>query len=84
MDGLQGKDMVMAGERRVVMDKETDTRQRDGKGQMDYNKRNYSKEATVIVDMTDHRDARAEDIIKAVNDRIGGGKILAVRPRQGK
>ncbi len=51
---------------------------------MDYNKRIYSKEATVIVDMTDHRDARAEDIIKAVNERIGGGKIFAVRPRQGK
>lgn len=51
---------------------------------MDYNKRIYSKEAMAIVDMVDQRDARAEDIIKAVNERIGGGKILAVRPRQGK
>ncbi len=51
---------------------------------MDYNKRIYSKEATVIIDMAEQSDARAEDIIKAVNERIGGGKILAVRPRQGK
>ncbi len=84
MDGLQGKDMDMAGERRAVTDKETDTRQRDGKRRMDYNKRIYSKEATVIIDMAEQSDARAEDIIKAVNERIGGGKILAVRPRQGK
>lgn len=61
-----------------------DIRQRDGKVRIDYNKRNYSKEATVYADMMDHRDGRAEDIIKAVNDRIGGGKIFAVRPRQGK
>ncbi len=76
--------MNKAGERREVTGKEMEIRQRDGKGRMDYNKRIYSKEATVIVDMTDHRDARAEDIIKAVNERIGGGKIFAVRPRQGK
>ncbi len=84
MDGLQGKDMDMAGERRAVTDKETDTRQRDGKRRIDYNKRIYSKEATVIIDMAEQSDARAEDIIKVVNERIGGGKILAVRPRQGK
>lgn len=35
----------------------------------------------MIVDIADLRDA---GIIKAVNERIGEGKILAVRPRQGK
>ena len=84
MDGLHGKEVDMAGGRRVLTDKEMDKEQRDGQGRMDYNKRIYSKEATVIVDMADQRDARAEDIIKAVNERIGGGKILAVRPRQVK
>ncbi len=60
MDGLQGKDMDMAGERRAVTDKETDTRQRDGKRRMDYNKRIYSKEATVILIWRTQSDARAE------------------------
>lgn len=84
MDGLQGNDTDMAKERREITDKATDKRQRDGQRRMDYNERIYSKEATVIVDLTEMRDARAEDIMKAVNERLGGGKILAVRPRQGK
>ncbi|XDV21823.1 hypothetical protein PO909_026843 [Leuciscus waleckii] len=45
-------------------------------------KRVYAKEATVTVDLTDVSDARAEDIIKAVTEKIGDGKILAVRPKQ--
>lgn len=44
----------------------------------------YSREVMVIVDMADLRDERAEDILKAVNERISEGKILAVRSRQGK
>lgn len=38
---------------------------------MDYNKI-YSKEATMIVDLTELRDVRAEVIIKAVNEKVGG------------
>lgn len=83
MDGLQGKDMDTAGEGRMLTDNGAEKRQRAGHGQMDYTK-NYSREATVIMDVADLRDPRAEDIIKAVNGRIGEGKILAVRPRQGK
>lgn len=45
-------------------------------------KRVYAKEATVTVDLTEVRGARAEDIIKAVIEKIGVGKILAVRPKQ--
>lgn len=45
-------------------------------------KRVYAKEATITVDLTDVSDARAEDIIKAVTEKIGDGKILAVRPKQ--
>lgn len=37
----------------------------------------------MIVDLAELRDARAVDIIKAVNEKVGGGKILAVRTRQG-
>lgn len=47
-------------------------------------KKIYSREATVIVELADLRDVRAEDIITVVSGRIDKGKILAVRPRQGK
>lgn len=75
--------MDTAGEGRRLTDNGVEKRQRAGHGRMDYTKI-YSREATVIVDLADLRDARAEDIIKAVNERIGEGKILAVRPRLGK
>lgn len=84
MDGLQANNTDMTGERREILNNGMDKGQRVGHLRMDYNKRIYSKEATVIVDLTELRDARAEDIIKAVNEKVGGGKILAVRPRHGK
>lgn len=73
----------MAGERRRDFDTENTTGQRLG-----YNEAKkmiiYSKEATVIVDLAEVRDGSVQDIIKEVNEKIGGGKILAIRPRQGK
>ncbi|KAI2647912.1 50S ribosomal protein L20 [Labeo rohita] len=44
----------------------------------------YLKEATVIVNVENVIEVRAEDIIKAVTEQCGHGKILALRPRQGK
>lgn len=41
----------------------------------------FLKEATVIVNLMDIRDAKVEDIIEAVTEKIGFGKLLAVRPR---
>lgn len=75
--------MEMAGERRKDFDQENTTGQRLG-----YNEAKkriiYSKEATVIVDLAEVRDGVVQDIIKEVNKKIGGGKVLAIRPRQGK
>ncbi|KAI2645343.1 Cellular nucleic acid-binding protein [Labeo rohita] len=47
-------------------------------------KRKYLKEATVIINVEITNDAKAVDVIKAEAEQIGEGKILAVRPRQGK
>ncbi|KAL1276925.1 hypothetical protein QQF64_023598 [Cirrhinus molitorella] len=44
----------------------------------------YLKEATVIVNVENVVEVRAEDIIKAVTEQCGHGKILTLRPRQGK
>ncbi|KAK3541701.1 hypothetical protein QTP86_001734, partial [Hemibagrus guttatus] len=46
--------------------------------------RKYLKEATVIVNVESVIEVRVEDIIKAVTEQCGYGKILALRPRQGK
>lgn len=45
-------------------------------------KKMYKKEATITVDLRDEKELRAMDIIKAVTEKIGEGKILAVRPKQ--
>lgn len=47
-------------------------------------RRNYSKEATLIVDLEGVQEGKAEDIIKMATEKIGGGNILSVRPRLGK
>ncbi|KAL0147143.1 hypothetical protein M9458_057667 [Cirrhinus mrigala] len=46
--------------------------------------REYLREATVTIDVEGVTDLRAMDIIKAISERIGEGKILAVRPKQNK
>ncbi len=38
----------------------------------------------MTVDLENVKDARAADIIKAVTERIGDGRILAVRPKQAR
>lgn len=52
----------------------------------DYNeitdKRIYTKEATVVVDLSEVQDGRAEDIIKALTEKIEVTRILAIRPKQ--
>lgn len=73
--------MDMVGEKRGLLNNGMDKGQRFGHSRTDYSKKIYAKEATVIVDLSEVRDARAEDIIKAVYGKVGGGKILAVRRR---
>ncbi len=46
--------------------------------------RKYSKEATVIVNAVEVKDGKAEDVIKAVINKVGLSKVLAVRPRINK
>lgn len=83
-------DMEMAGEIQTDIDKGLDKRRSVDKGiNGEHNRRNergrkYSKEATVIIDLEGVQDGKAEDIIKMVTEKIGGGHILAVRPRLGR
>ncbi len=44
----------------------------------------YLKEATVVIDLRDNKEVKAEDIIKVVTQKIGFGKLLAMRPKHGK
>ncbi|XP_016318821.1 uncharacterized protein LOC107670656 [Sinocyclocheilus anshuiensis] len=79
----------MAGETGKENNNGLDYRQRagnrkDGEMRKSLGERKYLKEATVIVEVDKVNGVRAEDVIKAVSERIGGGKILAVRSRQGK
>lgn len=56
--------------------------QRNGRICKESGWKEYLKEATVMVDVEHMKDARAVDIIKAVMERIGEGRILAVRPKR--
>jgi len=73
MDGLTANDTGL------------DYRQRAGHdGRDKFAGRKYLKEATIILNVENVNEVRAADIIKAVVDKCGHGKILALRPRQGK
>ncbi|KAI2645421.1 Gag-Pol polyprotein [Labeo rohita] len=77
-DGTRcGNDNGLAQRQRDGKDKQKEARKESGN-------RVYLKEATVTVDVGQVKDARAVDIIKAVVERIGDGRILAVRPKQMK
>ncbi len=92
--GLDGgtrmaNDTGLDGKARMANDTGPDYRQRarHGKNQdarENFGGRKYLKEATVIVNVENVNEVRAVDIIKAVVDICGNGKILALRPRQGK
>lgn len=87
MDGQTLTDIAMAGVPRGRNDHGQDEQQRDGQERGKETrkkkvKRMYKKEATITVDLRDEKEVRAMDIIKAVAEKIGEGKILAVRPKQ--
>nr|AAI54031.1 Zgc:171886 protein [Danio rerio] len=44
----------------------------------------YKKEATVILNVDKIKEVRVLDIINAITEKCGHGKILAIRPRQEK
>ncbi|XP_016300315.1 uncharacterized protein LOC107656888 [Sinocyclocheilus anshuiensis] len=89
MDGPMVTDTAMAGEARRRNDNGLDEGQgngneKDKETRRESVKRVYLKEATVTVDVAHVKDARAADIIKAVTQWIGDGRIPAVRPKQTK
>ncbi|CAM4439280.1 unnamed protein product [Leuciscus chuanchicus] len=82
-------DTGLAGGTRTANNFGLENRQRAGNGKDQgarkrFGERKYLKEATVIVNTENVSGVRAEDIIKAISEQIGSGKVLAVRPRQGK
>lgn len=79
-------DNGLAGGTRKINGNGLDIRQRAGNENV-RNKaleRKYLKEATLIVNVENVKDVRAEDVINAVTEQCGHGKILALRPRQGR
>lgn len=63
-------------------------KQRDGSGMDEDVRKEGGKRVyvgcTVMMDVGHVKDARAVDIIKAVTERIGEGRILAVRHKRAK
>ncbi|KAI5629931.1 hypothetical protein C0J50_10389 [Silurus asotus] len=81
--------MAMAGEVHTVTDDGLVKRQRVAKNtkkkvSSGIADRIYLKEATVTVELGHLNEIRVSDLIKAITERIGEGKILAVRPKQNK
>lgn len=85
MDRLPAMTTAMARETRSGNEIDLEQRHRDGhekETKKETWKRVYKKEATVTVDLMDLDDVRAVDIIISVTEKVGEGKILAVRPKQ--
>ncbi|KAL1268429.1 hypothetical protein QQF64_033792 [Cirrhinus molitorella] len=77
-------DMDLAGEKRRQAEDGLDKRQREMDFPEKRRKRIYAKEATVVVDLTEVQNGKAEDIIRALTDKIQVTSILAVRPKMMK
>ncbi|XDV21821.1 hypothetical protein PO909_026841 [Leuciscus waleckii] len=93
MDGPHGKDLGMEGglEQRIEQNevhkgsRESNRVNMDHEGQRNIKRRvDFLKEAMVVIDLRDNTEVKAEDIIKAVTQKIGFGKLLAVRPKHGR
>lgn len=84
-DCLTGKDLEMAEGKGKDYDYGKGQR---GRKQIEENrvenKRTYAKQATVMVDVGEARDGRAEDLIKVIAEKVGVEKILAMRPKQNR
>nr|BAC82612.1 gag-like protein [Danio rerio] len=85
MDGSTVTDLAMADGVEKANDNGLDRRQQEtNQSEKEARKRIYLKEATVTVDIGQATEVRAIDVIKAETERIGDGKILAVRPKHNK
>ena len=84
MDGLKMTDKDLARETWRRTENGLDKRQREKDYPEKRRKRTYTKEATVVIDLTEVQDGRAEDIIKALTDKMEVTSILAVRPKMMK
>lgn len=83
MDGHKGKEKDTEAETGRQQDKgpEKGLRAENGNNLME-TRRVYLKEATITIDVAEVQNGGAEDIIKAIAEKVGEGKILAVRPKQ--
>lgn len=93
MDGPHGKDQTMAGGLEEWLGRNGADKaatklsgvNMDHEAQRSYKKRvDYLKEATVVIDLMGNKEVKAVDIIKVVSEKIGLGKLLAVRPKYGE
>lgn len=85
LDRQYGFEMATDVEHEKAKDKENGLKQRDEvKIKEKKKQRIYSKEATVIVDISNVQNGGAVDIIGAITEKIGVEKILAVRPKMNK
>lgn len=86
MDGHTETTMDLTGETRLVKEHSIGKGIRDGnviEQRRTNAKKNYLKKATVTVDICTV-NARAEDIIKAIAEKIGRGNVLLIRLKQNK
>lgn len=85
MDGPHGIDKAKEVEQVRANDQGNEVTQRDKMESTERKtKRIYAKEATATIDVGKVQNGGAEDIIRAIKDKIGVGKILAVRPKLNK
>lgn len=85
--GLRGERQLenntgQEGERNMVNKERQENQQQEMQQQRSGKK--YMKEATVILNVDKVKEVRVLEIINAVTEKCGLGKILAIRPRQDK
>ncbi|KAI2647484.1 hypothetical protein H4Q32_025692 [Labeo rohita] len=83
MEGHKGKDKDTATETGRQHDKGPGKglQAENGKNTMEI-RRVYLKEATITIDVAEVQNGGVQDVIKAIEEKVGEGKILAVRPKQ--
>lgn len=85
MDRSTGFEMATEVEQVKAKDNGKGLTRRDEMTAKEHKKqRTYSKEATATIDISKVQNGGAEDIIRAIKEKIGVEKILAVRPKTNK
>lgn len=85
VDGLHGSEVATKVEQAKAIDEGKGLTQREVMMAQEKKKqRIYSKEATATIDISKVHNGGAEDIIRAIKEKIGVEKIIAVRPKTNK